>query len=201
MDEHAAIGIQEELQRVRAVLEDISGVSSRWNGKLYLVENAPFYGRKPFECYIELSADLAHDELRWRTLIHELLHSMSAGYNQPDYNLLYGWEEGVVEQLQRLFRPAILSGIGISINEQVFNTVEAEYPYNKYIAALQQIREAVREQNEVTFYLQLLQTPIKDRSAKLLQTGIAIGGEEGKRIISAVSKSRAMLERKLTWTI
>lgn len=53
-------------------------------------------------------SSLAGQPDRWLTLIHEALHTVSTGYVRKDFSALPGWEEDIVEHLQRLFRPAIL---------------------------------------------------------------------------------------------
>lgn len=92
MPQNTVQTIRAELEQMVPFLEEITGLPSRWNGEFYLVEDADFLGKKPFDCRIELNILLKDAELRWRTLIHELLHSLSTGYNQRDYNQFYGWE-------------------------------------------------------------------------------------------------------------
>ena len=65
---------------------------------------ADFKGKKRFSCDIQIQEALAKTEARWTTLIHESLHTFSSGYLREDYQAYRGWEEGVVEQLQRLLR-------------------------------------------------------------------------------------------------
>lgn len=62
-------------------------------------------GEKRWGCDILFHADLTNNPLRWRTLLHEVLHSVSAGMTEQDYRRFRGWEEGVVEWLQRRWRP------------------------------------------------------------------------------------------------
>ncbi|HLK61631.1 MAG TPA: hypothetical protein VKU00_34105 [Chthonomonadaceae bacterium] len=197
MSEQVAKRVQAELQTLVPILEELTGLNSRWNGEIYLVQSADFLGKKPFPCHIELDADLANLDVRWRTLLHELLHSLSAGYNQNDYNLFYGWEEGVVEQLQRLIRLEALTRCGIIVAEEIFTSAEAGHPFNPYIAALEKIREAINDTDARAFYVQLLNTPIKNRHASLLQSGLLTRDEGGRRIMGAVSTARVILERRI----
>lgn len=189
--------IQEELRQIAALLEEITSQESHWNGELHLIQGADFLGKKPFDCRIELDVALADADVRWRTLLHESLHALSSGYNQRDYNAFYGWEEGVVERLQRLLRPTVLSHLGIMEVEAACVRAEAAHPFNPYIVALQQVRAVLGAEDELTFFLALLRTPIRDRHAFLLHSGLQIGGEQGKRIIAAVSSARVLLERRL----
>lgn len=97
--------IYEELKRLAPFLTEPTGLPSRWNGQIELGQEEWFRGKKLFSCGIVIQAKLATQETRWRTLIHESLHSRSAGYNSADYNsadynALIGWEESV-EQAHR----------------------------------------------------------------------------------------------------
>lgn len=196
MDQALTAKIQRELEQIQAIIEDITGFHSNWNGVLILVEEADFLGKKPFDCRIELDAGLAVLEVRWRTLIHELIHALSAGYNRSDFDLFYGWEEGLVEGLQRLMRPAVLARLGVDVSERVFEAVETKHPYNDYVAAWERIRLAVGAEDAQTFYISMLQTPLRNRHASLLRSGLQIGGDAGKHIISVVSAQRAILESR-----
>ena len=97
--------VQQELIAIVDVLSELTGLTSRWSGEVELSQDARAFGRKPISCRIVLNERLADQPVRWRTLIHEALHLFSAGYDSQDYQAWRGWEEGVVEQLQRLFRP------------------------------------------------------------------------------------------------
>src|SRR3712207_4697154 len=105
--------VARELQQLRSVLERITGLQSRWSGRVELVPNAPFRGLKPYQCDICLNATLADRPGRWRTLICESLHAFSTGYNPTDYSALPGWEEGLNEQLQRVLRADVLAQLGV----------------------------------------------------------------------------------------
>jgi hypothetical protein len=111
--------IRGELERLQPLVEEITGLRSRWNGAVELVPTPGYRGAKRFSCAIVLDASLVGDDTRWRTSIHELLHSVSAGYVPSDYRSLRGWEEGVVEQLQRLIRPSLLARVGVVVPEEV----------------------------------------------------------------------------------
>src|SRR5687767_14571263 len=137
MSDNGSTTIIEELESLRREIELLTGLTSRWNGNVILAPaDAPYRGLKPFRCDVHLRADLVYAEVRWRTLIHELLHSVSAGYNQTDYNALKGWEEGVIEQTQRLLRGRILRNMGVIVDEAVFAEVEQEATFNAYIEVL-----------------------------------------------------------------
>lgn len=187
--------VVDELRRVTAIIEQVTGLQSRWNGTVELVPEAEFRGLKPFRCDILLDARLAFDNVRWRTMIHEVLHSVSAGYNSADFNNGQGWEEGVVKSLQRLLRGRILSALGVTVDEFVFDAIEKAHSFNRYIEALEDIRKAFQQSAE-DFYLSLLRVPIKSRHGFLMQQALVVAGERRKMLLSVLSASRAVLEAK-----
>jgi hypothetical protein len=154
--------IRRELEQIEEIVEEIVGARSRWNGVVELVAGAEFRGRKPFSCAIQVSLAVAQEETRWRTLIHEMLHAVSAGYARSEYLELRGWEEGVVEQLQRLVRPSLLERLNVEIPEERFRAIEEKHPFNRHIEALEQLRQGLG-QAPLPFYLALLRTPLRDR--------------------------------------
>ncbi|CAN5442267.1 hypothetical protein BH11ARM2_BH11ARM2_25600 [soil metagenome] len=93
-------------------------------------------GKKPFGCDILIDQDLAAAPHRWRTVLHEAIHAFSEGYG-PAYALYLGWEEGVVELLQREMRFEVLTRAGILYDENAQKAAEQNQAYNKYVEALQ----------------------------------------------------------------
>ncbi len=161
--------IQGELERVVEAVEAITGLSSRWSGKAVLVQDAGFKGKKRFGCDIEINAALAASEVRWSTLIHEVLQSVSGGYNPSDFQTYRGWEEGTVEQLQRLIRSRVLQRLNVTIEGGVFETGELFHQFNRYIAALEQVRTALSvDESASAFYTMLLGVPIRERPGYIL---------------------------------
>ncbi len=81
-----------------------------------------------------------------------------------------GWEEGVVEQLQRLFRPRILREFGVAVDEALFRQAAEVHRYNRYVRVLENLRQALPQfaDNQEGFYKMLLATPIRDRIALVL---------------------------------
>lgn len=162
--------VRAELEQIMPLLSAYTGLPTRWSGVVELVPEAGFKGKKRFTCDILTDAALADQDVRWATLIHESLHCHSAGYNGTDYRQHRGWEKGVVEQLQRLLRPRLLSSIGVSINEIVFEQVAEYHRYNRYIRALENLRFSLPQfaDEPEAFYKTLLATPIRDRIALAL---------------------------------
>jgi hypothetical protein len=198
MDELEA-QIREELRRILEIVCELTGLPSNWNGRLELVLNAEFRGRKPFTCDIQIDAELTRQPGRWATLIHEALHAVSAGYDRSDYQAFRGWEEGVVEQLQRLFRPTVLARLGVSIDETIWQEHEANHRFNEYISALEEIRRALNDpiaENPVRFYAGLLATPLRERPGYVLGMGYREPELPRTPFIRVFSAANAVLTRR-----
>jgi len=186
--------VQQELVAIVDVLSELTGLTSRWSGEVELTQDPRVLGRKPFTCRIVLNERLAAQPVRWRTLIHEALHSFSAGYNMTDYQAFLGWEEGVVEQTQRLLRPTVLKRLGLQIDEAVFMPVEAAYSFNKYIGALERLRGAMHREDELEFYLDLLATQIKQRHNLLFGAGNRLPSKQRVMFITIFSEANSVLK-------
>jgi hypothetical protein len=104
---------------------------------------------------------LDHPIGRWRTILHEALHTFTPPLTRAEYRKAVGWEEGIIEQLQRLLRQRVLAIIGITIPEESFAPIERDHHYNGYIQALERVRAALGQEPE-PFY-RLLRTPLPQR--------------------------------------
>jgi hypothetical protein len=169
MDE-LELQIQAELSAITDFLEERFRWRSRWNGEIELSDDSSTHGKALWNGGISINRELAKTDLRWRTEIHEALHLFSVGLNPQGYLDLEGWEEGVVEKLQRLLRPRVLSSLSVSIPETIFAAVEAKHDYNSYIGALDGLREELNEPVMV-FYQNLLSTALQSRPALVIQAG------------------------------
>ena len=168
------------------------GRPSRWSGRAELTDSPYIRGAKPFRCDIVINLELSRQDERWRTLIHEMLHTFSAGYQPLDYAAFRGWEEGVVEQLQRLLRPSILTTLGLEIEESLFADIDQNHDYTEYIDALETIRETL-ETEATAFYASLLAVPIRDRRRSVFDLGMSLPFEKRFRFLSAYSSGDAVL--------
>src|ERR1044071_8133325 len=90
-----------ELIDIEETIEELTSLRSNWNQQLLLETIEGERGSKSFACDITLRRELASSPLPWRTMIHEMFHACSVGFNIHDYNAARGWEEGVVEPLSR----------------------------------------------------------------------------------------------------
>lgn len=186
--------IQRELELLQPVVEHLTGLRSRWNGQVELATDPGFRGKKLFSCAIVLDAALSEDPARWRTAIHEMLHAVSAGYTQADYLALVGWEEGVVEMLQRIVRPAVMAQMGVVVSEDVFRAVEVPHLFNRHITALEQMRTALGLPL-LEFYLALLRLPLRERPAYVFGLGNRLPAGQRIDFVRVYSAANAVLKR------
>jgi hypothetical protein len=105
--------LEDELERIRLILEELLGRPSRWSGVLELTDDPAVNGAKPFRCDIVINAALIGQDARWRTLIHEML------------------------------RPTILVRLGVSADEAALAQAESNHNYNVYIRALETLRQSL----------------------------------------------------------
>ena len=183
-----------DLQQLKPLLEALTGLVSRWNGTVILIENASFKGLKPYACDIRIGDRFLSADERWTTLLHELLHSLSVGYNRIDFENNVGWEEGVVEQLQRLLRSTVFLQAGISVDTVLLQQLDTTHPFNRYIEALEQARTTF-EIEELPFYLKLLQTPIRERYGSLLQQAMRLSEPQRLKAMTTLSSANQVLTR------
>jgi hypothetical protein len=186
--------IQQELVAIVDVLTEMTGLASRWSGEVELSQDPRIMGRKPFSCRIIVNAGLVDQSARWRTLIHEAMHSLSAGYNMTDYQAFLGWEEGVVEQTQRLLRPIVLERLGVQVDSSVFSSAESAYSFNKYIRAIELLRNALGREDEQEFYLTLLATEIKRRHNLIFSLGNRLPGLQRIAFMAVFSEANSILK-------
>ena len=106
------------MRQIIAFVEEATGLPSRWNGGLLILEDGtdeartaqmlarvPYLAKKERSCSITVVESILQDDQRWRTLLHEGLHSVSVGLMRDSYDRFAPWEEAVAESLQRLYRP------------------------------------------------------------------------------------------------
>lgn len=112
--------IVEELRQIIAFVEVATGLPSRWNGSLLVLAEGTdeawtaqalprvsSLAKKEWNCSITVAESVLQDNRRWRTLLHESLHSVSVDLTEPECQRFALWEEAVVESLQRLYRPLL----------------------------------------------------------------------------------------------
>ena len=153
-----------DLERVIRLIEAQTGLLSRWNGSLRVRDlTFRFSGQKHRSCGISIREDvLAMPPFRWPTMIHEGLHSVSVGMAvaglTPD-----PWEEAIVEQTQRILRPAILGALGVEIAGDDLGARDDGHPYNADIRRLEILRQVLRREPR-DFYLSLLASSPSQRT-------------------------------------
>ncbi len=192
--------IRQELHDILQVLSEITSLPSNWSGTVHLVGDAGFKGQKPFNCDILLDAALVSDGLRWRTLLHEALHALSRGYVREDFENFRGWEEGPVEKLQRLLRPVVLTRLGITVDESMFRAADERHLYNRYLAVLEELQRATGIP-ERQFYVDLLSTPIKDRSMGIYVLSSQMPRKQRQAFLLIFSKANSVLKGDIRWSL
>ena len=156
----------------------MTGLKSWWRGEVHVIQpseqifsHRQFTARKDWDCSFSIVATLTNDDVRWRTLIHEALHSVSVGLNAQDYGPYLGWEEATVETLQRLIRPSILARLGVSVEEALFVRVESIWRYEHYVTAIRQIATEFPGVSGEEFFRTLLGVHLRDRTAYVFAWG------------------------------
>lgn len=152
-------------------VESMTGLSSRWNGQIVFSEETTpagfmvYSGRKEWNCAITLHRDRLTTIGWYGTLLHEMIHSVSVGSDKANRQDLIGnrgWEEGVVEKLTRLFFVEVMNhlGVGDRFGERI--------QYAEFVNALEEFRKRSGKQERL-FYLELLQTFLRDRRMTVLE--------------------------------
>ncbi len=155
---------QQDLERIRDTLEDITGLRSRWSSVVTVDPlSVSYLGVKRWACDIGIREDvLQHLEQRWTTMIHESLHAVSVGLTPDALAANRGWEEGVIEQVQRVIRSDVLARLSIALDNRSLQDIDRVHPYNYYIGALERLRRRL-DIDANSFYLDLLTMPLSDR--------------------------------------
>jgi hypothetical protein len=171
-----------DLRSVISAIERLTGLTSRWVGAVWVRDDAfPNSGQKHGWSGISVREDvLRHRSRRWRTLIHEGLHSVSGVVPTGHLDARNRrWEEGIVEQTQRLLRQRVLRGLGVSVSEGEFVPDDVLHAYNDYIRALEQVRTSAGEEME-PFYLGLLRATISGRASVVVAATRGFGVQRGE---------------------
>lgn len=134
--------LRQDVGHIIEALRELLQQESGWNGEVSIESGySAFSGVARYDGTIGINEIVnAHPDERWRTLLHEALHTFSTGLNRADYAKHRGWEEGAVEQIQRQLRPTVLHMIGVTVSEDALQQREASHPYNRYITLLEGLR-------------------------------------------------------------
>jgi len=189
---------RQTLRRVFDVLAGILELAHSWTGEVALESGVFYAGVARPECDIRIAAHVwNHPVFRWRTLLHEALHKFSPPFTRREYEQFEGWEEGVVEQLQRLLRREALDKIGVAagVPEDALAGAEAGHRYNVYIAALESLRMLWCEEEPEGFYRRLLETPLPLRFDRLMRAADALAEPERTTFRRATLIAHARLSR------
>ena len=176
--------IIEEVRQIVAAVEEFTGLPSRWNGGVLILAEAsgeatiagmlsrvPYLAKKEWSCSITVLESVLTDDRRWRSLLHEALHSVSVGLTNSSYGRLRLWEEAVVESLQRMYRPLLFERLSLDISEDEYAAQETIWPYNSAVEALGRILAERPDVPAQEFLEQMVRMPLSDRPAFAFKWG------------------------------
>ena len=193
--------IIEEIRQITAFVEGATGLPSRWNGGLLILADGTdeawtaqalprvsYRAKKDWNCSITVVESVLQDAQRWRTRLHEILHSGSVGLTEPLYQQYAPWEEAVVESLQRLYRPLLFRHLGLRAEEEQFQALETTWRYQLAVEALGKIAAERPEVPNRDLLEAMLRTPLPDRPAFAFAWGRqAADFHRFKRVYAAAS--------------
>jgi hypothetical protein len=159
-----------DLRRIVALVEEYTGLTSRWNGSLRIRGlDFGFSGQKHRSCAISIRQDvLTVPAYRWSTMIHEALHSVSGDFSSSRSDpSSYQWEEAIAEQTQRLLRPTILEILKVDVSLGDLSARDGSHLYNQQIRRLETIRDLLGR-DSLPFYLPLLAASTRERARMLV---------------------------------
>lgn len=186
----------ETLTQVVSALSELLGRPSRWAGSLELTDSLFSSGVAHLDGRIEITrAVWRQPPYRWRTVVHEAMHLYSPTYTSREYSLNRGWEEGVVEQMQRLLRQEVFQRIGVAMVEDAFAERDAAHEYNDYIRALEGLRRPL-QMSPLGFYAWLLKTPLPSRAGAVGDAGSALPEQERAAFRRLLLLAQAKLGRQ-----
>ena len=171
--------VEGEMRQIVAFVEGTTRLRSRWNGSVRVVDTntaallfpIPFFAKKDWGCGITVLQAILSNDGRWRSLLHEALHSVSVGLTQESYNQFAPWEEAVVESLQRMYRPALLRSLGVDADESRLAAPEAAWRFNRAVDALGRIAAERPDVPAQEFLEGMLRMPLPDRPAFAFEWG------------------------------
>ncbi len=151
--------------RMNEILADTMGLPTRWNGNtVFEPMNPGVWGKAHWDGTIGLSDTISmYPDDVLPTLLHELVHHYSVGMDITSYGNYTGWEEGVVQGATE----ALWGQISVSLGKRMVVGVPS---YFNYTVPLQQLATLLHA-DEKTFFMELLQTPLPRRRAKVAAMG------------------------------
>jgi|GEM_PF-750266 len=168
-DEEIVVRITQDLKSIRDALHELTPLQSRWNGSVRLDTSIEKNANALFQSdgTIVVAPRLIYRKARWRTLIHEMIHSLGVPVSLEDYNEEKGWEEGFVEYAQRQLRPMVMARLGVLYDEEFIQQLEPTWLLQPYVEAVETIVAAIGE-NGLEICWEILQQPLKKRAAFLI---------------------------------
>ena len=160
--------VHDLLTTIQPIVEEITGLASRWSGRTRIAEAVDqegfpkFSGRKEWNCDITIHRSQLATLGWYGTALHEMLHSISRGLIVDDYLRFKGYEEGVVEALTRLLFAEVYTkaDIGAIFSERSH--------YQRYVQDLENLRGRISF-NKTDFYFGLISASLNQREELVVQ--------------------------------
>jgi SPP1 gp7 family putative phage head morphogenesis protein len=176
--------LKSSLRSIVPIVERLTGLTSTWNGSVFVFESPEYDGSKPFSCAIGLrNAIIGTDDLL-RTQVHELMHSVSVGVSASTFREYGAWDEAVVEVAGRLLLPGIGKQVGI-------DSILGPESQPELCATLRSLFRLAKIDDEEGC-LELLRTPLMDRYMKMIE--IIERGNPSTTKVAAYELARPYLE-------
>lgn len=160
----------ENIRPVVELAEKLVGRESTWNGKFFPTMDDSWGHNAAFDPQTGniLSTPGQPGEGLAVAIPHEVLHSVSNSSEFPE-EASVGWEEGVVEQYNRLHRDDFVPALFPNLSEEERKRVQSHaysdslvHPYNDFIQPLERLRSQLGMDSE-EYYKGLMQVPVDDR--------------------------------------
>ena len=180
--------VQKQVSAITQRIEEITGLTSRWNHDVVFSDEVDALGRPAFSAKKEWACRIAvHSAVLDRPglfarLVHEALHAVSVGVERTAFMAYRGFEEGVVEWWTRRLAVPLAAELGI---EAIYEMREVFDPYLIHLENMRAITELAEEE----FYLRLIRTPLAQRHQAVIQWAAEAHPDELPACILAKSAS------------
>jgi hypothetical protein len=168
-------------------VERLTGPESRWNGRVEIHDDPNVAGQpaframKAWSCSVIVHRSVADDPGSLRSLVHEAVHSVSAGMTREAFDRFRGYEEGVAEWITRAIGPAVTRALQFDVS------FEARDAFDDLIQLLEMLRDVTGLGAEA-FYFGLLRTPLAERERTVVQWAMAANrAEKPARVLAGIA--------------
>ncbi|RYX80478.1 hypothetical protein EON83_28380 [bacterium] len=187
----------QELHRVHNVLQQLyPKLTNRWKGELEIYPQSQILasGQKSWECQIILAQDLMNQPVKKLCVqIHEGFHALSPT-TKEEYARAPKWEEGAIEGAVRIHRTEVARQLRIGISQSMFEARDKNHPYNRYVDALETMRNALGIGDVRGFYDHLMSIPADKMEDYILSEASLLTGREKENFPRRFAVAKAILE-------